>query len=202
MSARRILLAGVLGGIAMFLWSAVAHMATPLATTGVSEIPNEAAVLKELQGSIGHANGFYFFPGTGLPADATSAQKQEAMRDSQKRLDASPSGILIYHPPGRQGITPTRLGRELGIEIVESLLLAFLLSLTTLRTMGSRVGFALLVGVTAAITTNMPYWNWYGFPKSYTVAYMTIEIVAYLVSGIVIALVAGRGTSRASGAAA
>ena len=37
----RIFLAGLLGGIAMFIWTSIAHMALPLGDTGVREIPNE-----------------------------------------------------------------------------------------------------------------------------------------------------------------
>ena len=51
-----------------------------------------------------------------------------------------------------------------------------------------RVGFVLLAGMLAAITTNSPYWNWYGFPSNYTVAYMSIEIIGFLCVGLVAAL--------------
>ncbi|MGD0309188.1 MAG: hypothetical protein ABSC02_07855 [Acidobacteriota bacterium] len=36
---KKIILAGVLGGIAMFAWSSLAHMVLPLAATGIGEIP-------------------------------------------------------------------------------------------------------------------------------------------------------------------
>ena len=38
----RILLAGLAGAVAMFIWTSIAHMATPLGTIGFSQIPNEA----------------------------------------------------------------------------------------------------------------------------------------------------------------
>lgn len=37
---RRILLAGVLGGLAMFLWASVAHMVLGLGSLGIQDIPN------------------------------------------------------------------------------------------------------------------------------------------------------------------
>ena len=40
----RIFLAGLLGAIAMFVWTSIAHVATPLATIGISKIQNEPAV--------------------------------------------------------------------------------------------------------------------------------------------------------------
>ena len=42
---KRIILGGALGAVAMFIWTAIAHMATPLADAGIDEIPNEEAVL-------------------------------------------------------------------------------------------------------------------------------------------------------------
>jgi hypothetical protein len=38
----RILLAGILGGIARFAWTSIAHMALPLGEAGIAEIPNES----------------------------------------------------------------------------------------------------------------------------------------------------------------
>jgi len=62
---------------------------------------------------------------------------------------------------------------------------------------GGRVGFVLLAGILAAITTNIPYWNWYGFPSNYTAAYMSIEIIGFLSVGLIAALVL-RNRSSAS----
>ena len=59
---KRIILAGVLGGIAMFIWTSIAHMALPLGEAGVSEIPNEATVLAAMQTSIGQQSGLTSFP--------------------------------------------------------------------------------------------------------------------------------------------
>ena len=62
----RILLAGVLGGIAMLVWTSIAHMALPLGEAGINEIPNESAVLSAMQGNIGDKTGLYIFPGLAL----------------------------------------------------------------------------------------------------------------------------------------
>ena len=55
-----------------------------------------------------------------------------------------------------------------------------------------RVGFVLVAGILAAITTNISYWNWYGFPRVYTASYMFIQIVGFFLVGIVAALVLPR----------
>ena len=45
------------------------------------------------------------------------------------------------------------------------------------------------MGILAAITTTISYWNWYGFPGAYTAAYMFTEIVGFLCAGLAAALV-------------
>ncbi len=62
----RILVAGIAGGIVMFVWTSIAHMALPLGEAGINEIPNESAVLSAMQGSIGDKTGLYIFPGLGV----------------------------------------------------------------------------------------------------------------------------------------
>src|SRR5437588_12152785 len=72
MSATRIILAGILGGIAMFVWSSIAHMALPLGKTGVKELPNQQAIFAALQAGLGDkGGGLYLFPGLGVGDNPT-----------------------------------------------------------------------------------------------------------------------------------
>ncbi|HXZ29227.1 MAG TPA: hypothetical protein VEG08_14630 [Terriglobales bacterium] len=184
---KRILLAGLLGGIAMFAWTSLAHLVLPLGEIGVQEIPNEAPVLAAMQSALGQGSGLYYFPGMGVGPNATREQKSAAMNDYQKKLDANPSGILIYRPAASvKALDPRQLGIEFLTEFLEVLLAAFLLAQTRLGYLG-RVGFFLVAGILAALATNVSYWNWYGFPTNYTEAYMTTQIVGYLCAGLVAA---------------
>jgi len=67
-------------------------------------------------------------------------------------------------------------------------LVVFLLPQTRIVSFAGRVGFVVVAGILAAITTNISYWNWYGFPSAYTASYMLIEIVGFFVVGITSAL--------------
>lgn len=137
---KRILLAGLLGGIAMFLWSSVAHMVLPLGETGVSQIDNEQAILTAMQQQLGNKSGLYLFPNMGVSPTASNAEKQEAMRKYDAKLAANPSGMLIYHPPGEKSLTPGRLFTEFLTELAEALLAVFLLAQTRFARYGARVG--------------------------------------------------------------
>ena len=184
----RILIAGVLGGIAMFIWTAIAHMFLPLGEVGVRELPNESAVVEALKTNIGDSKGLYIFPGSGLGADASREAKKEAMKQMDEKIKNNPSGLLMYHPR-RDFNFGKLLGVEFATEILEAILVVFLLSSTRLLTAGSRILFVTIGGVLAAMATNVSYWNWHGFPKRYVVAYMFIQIVGFFLVGVVSALV-------------
>jgi hypothetical protein len=185
----KILLAGVLGAIAMFVWTAIAHMALPLGEAGVGEIPNESAVLSSLQSNVGDQTGLYIFPGLGVGKNPSKEEKNEAMKHMSEKLAANPSGILMYHAPGRPFVFGKALGIEFATELLEAILAVFLLAQTRIASFAGRVGFILVVGVLAAIATNVSYWNWYGFPSVYTASYILIQIVGFFLVGIVAALV-------------
>jgi hypothetical protein len=153
----RVLLAGILGGIVMFTWTSIAHMALPFGEAGINEIPNESVVLNSMQSNIGDKTGLYIFPGLGVGKNATREEKNEAMKKMQQRIAANPSGILMYHPPGRQFAFGKSLAIEFSTEVFESILAVFILAQTRIGRFAGRVGFVLVTGVLAAIATNVSY---------------------------------------------
>jgi hypothetical protein len=165
----RILIAGLLGGLAMYVWSSLAHVALPLGQMGVKALPHEAADSAVLKADLGDKSGFYLFP-------------------ASMSAPPGPGGLLVYHATQTQ-MDPKTLATEGVAEIVRAILAAFLLSLTALTGYLPRVGFVGLVGLTATLTTNPSYWIWYKFPTDFTLAAMTIEFVGYVVAGLVIAAI-------------
>jgi len=187
----KILFAGILGGIAMFIWTSIAHLFLPLGEAGIGEIPNESAVLSALQNNIGDQTGLYIFPGMGVGKNATRQEKNDAMKQVAAKAASGPSGILMYHPT-RQFTFGKWMGIEFATQLVQAILAVFLLAQTRIGGFGGRVGFVLVTGILAAITTNVSYWNWYGFPGVYVASYMLIQVIGFLCMGIVAALVLRR----------
>lgn len=168
----RILIAGLLGAIAMFIWATIAHL-SPLASIGLKSMPNEAAVMQDLQQGLGANRGLYFFP------------HAAGMRDDAKALAASPTGIIAYNPP-----TAPAMGRQLSIEfaleLIESILTAIVIAAVAAG-FGRSVAIAAVIGAIAGISTNFSYWNWYGFSLDYTVANAFIELMKFVFAGVAIA---------------
>jgi len=190
----RILFAGILGGVVLFIWNFVAHDLLPLGEMGVRLMPNEDAMSSALQTNLGDTSGFYVFPTGGLTPGASGEQKKAAMQKSIEQMAAGPAGVLIYRPK-RVFNFPKRLIIQFGTDVGCALLAVFLLSQTSIAGFGGKVGFVLTAGILAAIATNVPYANWYGFPKDYTLGQMIIQVVGFLLVGIVAAMMVGRRTA-------
>jgi len=183
--AKRVLIGGILGGVALYLWMFVAHEVLGIGEMGVREIPNEATVLNAMQGSIPEA-GFYIYPGFGLGPKPTSEQRNAAMPAYMKKYEQSPHGILIYHPPSGAFSFGKLLAKQGALNLFEGLLAAWLLSWVAAgRAYAARVVFVGAIGILAAVTTNLEYLNWYEFPSSYVAGYMTTQILGYVIVGLV-----------------
>src|SRR5438552_14117182 len=98
----KILLAGILGGVVMFIWTSIAHMALPLGEAGLREIPNESAVLGAMQNNIGEQTGLYIFPAPGVGKNSTLQEKNEAMKHmGEKWRRILPAFSCIMRPGAR-----------------------------------------------------------------------------------------------------
>jgi hypothetical protein len=183
---KRYWIAGLVGGLAMYVWMSIAHVATPLGATGISMISGEEPLLASMTAVLGDKPGLYMFP---------SMDPAASMREYEKKLVANPSGLLIYRRAGGLALEPTQLAGELVAEIVMVLLGVWLLSKAALSGFGARLAFLCVVGLVASLWTNFSYWNWYTFPTSYTVTSIFTEFVGFLVAGLVIAAMLGRGQS-------
>jgi hypothetical protein len=196
MTTTKIFLAGVLGAVAMFVWTAIAHMALPLGEAGVQNTMDDETLLTALKANVKDKDGLYTYPSMGLGPDATHAQMSEAMKTFPAKLEKNPSGFFLYHPAGSR---PMNMGKFLTIEFVtelcEALLAVWLLAQTGIVTFGGRLGFVTAAGIMAAIATNVSYWNWWGFPMVYTASYMFIQIVGFFLVGLVAALMFRRVTA-------
>jgi len=182
----RIILAGLLGAFAMYVWSTVAHVATPLGTAGISTLPDEQVIVNAVAASMGEQHGIYLFP-----------DMRPGSQGAGNPVKEGPFGLLVYRPHVSYALNPANLIIEFATELAETMIAALLLSWVALTGYAARVGFVTLIGVAGAITTNVPYWNWYGFPTNYTLVYAFVEIVGYLAAGLVIAWILPKSSASA-----
>jgi hypothetical protein len=181
----RVVIGGVVGGLIIFFWGAVAHMATPLGHAGLSILPadDESAVAGALKGGV-RQPGLYLIPGCDM--GSMSAEQQKAL---EAKMKAGPVGLLLVNPNGvDQMMSPGQLLTELGSNIAAALLAAVVLS----RVPGSypsRVGVLVLAGLIGWVSLSVSYWNWYGFPTEFIAAEGVMETVGWLLAGLALAAI-------------
>ena len=172
--SKRLILAGVLGGLAMFLWASIAHLVLPLGEAGVRTVGAEDQLTAAMRATV-TAPGLYMFP------KMAPGMTQEQY---QSKIATGPSGLMVYFP-SRQFSFGKLLSVELGTEMVEALIAVWLLARSRWGGFGATMRFYALLGLAVVMATNISYWNWYGFPGTYTVSYMFTGWVGFLAAGLV-----------------
>jgi hypothetical protein len=183
----KLLLAAFVAALAIFLWEFAAHMFTPLGEAGLDYLPNSDTVSSSLQSAIGNKPGMYMFPTAGLTSESSREEKQKAMERINEEIKTKPSGLLLYKPAGTEFNFAKHLAIQFVTDLLKAGLLLALLAQTRLTSFGQRLGFVVLAGALAAIVTNIPYWNWYGFNGTYTMSQIVMEIIGFFCAGLVIA---------------
>jgi hypothetical protein len=178
---KRIVLAGVVGGLIVLVWGVVSHMVLPLGNIGFESLPNDEPVIAALKGSVPES-GLYFFPGFPSHRDATKEQEEAFMA----RLRQGPSGIVVYTAEGREPMSPAQLLNEFVTSAVAALIAAWVLA-SVAGGYGKRVLLVALLGLFGVASILLSYWNWYGFPTDYTLANGFGEVVGWLLAGLAMA---------------
>ena len=184
----KVLLAGLVGGIAAFGWGAVSHLVLHIGGMGVQKLPKESAVMDSLSDGVSKP-GLYVFPGVEGPGQPSEAELVEL----EERYRRGPTGFLVFHPEGRAFMS----GRQYGIQVASDVLAAFVASV--LLSMMTRVGylrrvlFVTLLGVFAWASLEVPNWNWYRFPDEYTLGRLLDGLGRWFCAGLIIAgIVSGK----------
>lgn len=191
--AKRVVIGALVGGLLYFIWGAVAHMATPIGTMGLSTLPadREPPALAAIKAAAPGA-GLYFYPGMDMSGKATEAEQKEW----EARAKAGPMGLLLVAPEGVGAMTPAQLGTEFAIDVLVMLIASILLSMTRVGYVG-RVVFLTLLGLFAFASISLSYWNWYHFPIEFTIAVALEEGIGMFLVGLVVAAIVRQPEARA-----
>lgn len=178
----RVVVAGVLAGLVVFVWGAISHMALPIGEIGVAPLPGQEKLLPVLTQDLTQRKIHVF------PWYEDEARHLEAYRTQAH-------GILAVSPPG----APFSMGRALAFEglsnAVCGVLAAFLFAAMApaLATLGTRLAFGAVLGAFASMGIDFSYWNWYGFPTEYLAAQLADQIVAWSLASLVLGWRLGKG---------
>lgn len=161
------LIGGVLGGIILFVWSAVSWMVLPWHMMTLHSFKDEVAVVQTIQTNAPQS-GMYM-----LPLQETSQVK----------------GPLVFASVYTQGM-PSSMTSSLIISFITQIIVAFLVSWLLTKITGgylSRLGVVMLFALAASIQTDIAYWNWFHFDTMYTAVAIADMLIGWFLAGLLLA---------------
>jgi hypothetical protein len=182
---KKITLAGVIGGIILFVWSFLAWALLPLHTPHLRTMANEDSVIAALKTGM-DAKGVYFFPGM-PPPGTRSAEEQQAAEDAwKKKYESGPTGMVVYDPAGSSTMMTAQMITGLVVDILAAMLAAWLLGRSTAMNASyfSRVAYCGTLGIFVSLVAYLAEWNWLGFPLPYTTAMIADAVIGWLLTGL------------------
>ena len=186
---KKIFLGGLLGGVVVFLMSAVFHMATHLGEVGIHGMPNEDAMREILRGSI-HEPGIYAIPWADMSSGKSKEQQDAANAAYMAKYQQGPTAMLIYAPGGVEFKFGKLLLNQFLFSLVGAFLIAWVLATTAgATTYGTRVMIVVVAALFGGFVYTLPYWNWYNFPANYICAEIGTWVVSWFVGGLAMAAV-------------
>lgn len=188
----RVLVAGLIGGILMFVWGVAAHMALGLGEVGIKLPTNENIALSGLQQGLGEQAGVYMLPSL----DPKKMGDVAEVRTYSIKAVRSPYAFVVYQPQGtdmmRMG---PQIGRQWASDTLSALALAFVMGLAVVG-FRRRLAIAAAAAIFAWLSTLLPYWNWYRFPLDFTLAALVEQLVGWLIAGAAMAWWLGRSERK------
>lgn len=176
---KKIIIAGIVGGLILFVWGFLVNAVIPLHSPSLRSIPNEDAVIGVLQSTL-ITPGVYIFPGM-----VTDKQPSSIEAYTQK-YQRGPLGMIIYRPTGADPFMASQMIVGLLIAIISGILAAWFLSRSTamMSKYFTRVIFCGMLGVFVTFFIHINSWNWYFYPLDYTTANIADTILGWLLAGL------------------
>ncbi len=185
---KKILIAGLLGGLVNFVWGAVFHMMLPIGKAGMSRMPNEDDALEAIGEQV-RGPGLYVSPWMEDPADASAERKEAIEKEWTEKYRRGPSGLMVLLPKDQDPFRPMQLLTEFASNVLCALVAALLLLQAAKGGAGypGLVVLCALLGFFASVSIDVSYWNWYGFPTGFARAALVEQTVGWGLSGLAIA---------------
>src|SRR5213594_1603988 len=193
---------GLIGGLVLFAWGVVSWMLLPWHLATLEKFKDEAKVAQALTANA-TKSGVYLLPNVhkhepGMPeakakkAEAkgkkAEAKRKKAEAEGMKRMIQGPVMFAAVNLQGTSG-SGAALPIQLVTSIVSAFLATWLLMNATLPGYWPRVGFLVVLALTAGVICHVPDWNWWGFSAGYTAVAFADLLIGWTLAGLVIAKV-------------
>ena len=161
----RILIAGILGGLVMFIGGAFSHVFLDLETRSFKRLPDEAAAV-EFYKAQGLVAGMYNFPSLpGSFANLSSEEQAKVKTAVNSAYKTGPAGYLIVAPTGEDLMGPRQLIGEFVSNVIAALLAAFIAAhFSTAASFSRRWLLIVLLAPISWFSLTLSFAIWFRFP--------------------------------------
>src|SRR5213594_3120152 len=185
-------LGGLIGGLVLFAWGVVSWMLLPWHLATLEKFKDENKVAQTLTANA-TKSGVYLLPNIhkhepGMPeakAKKAEAKGKKAEAEGMKRMIQGPFMFAAVNLQGTSG-SGAALPIQLVTSIVSAFLATWLLMNTTLPGYWPRVGFLVVLALTAGVICHVPDWNWWGFSAGYTAVAFADLLIGWTLAGLAI----------------
>lgn len=193
----KIFIAAFLAAIVCFFWGFLSRTVLGWHENGVHGFHEEEMMAEMFSKNAQAGHAFYMLPFMGhAMRDASSAEKQEAQDKFQKAMEDGPYIYAVVRP----GKSHYSMGNNMIMGVIRSfiasLLLAGLLSVTTLPYSG-RVALCAAAGLFAGVVVDLPMWTWFETPTRDLVVNIVDHIIEWTLGGLVLGALVGKDPTAA-----
>ncbi len=177
---KQITIAGLVGGVILFIWSFMAWVILPINEPHLHQIANEDAVISTLQSQLTDHGVYALRKGPGMSGDKAS------MDMWQEKMRQGPTGLIIYNPQGTDPMMSSQMIIGFILDILSAGFIAWFLSRSTALTAPyfTRVMYCAMFGLFVSVFTHLMNWNWMGFPADFTHGLILDGILGCLLAGL------------------
>ncbi len=185
---KRIVIAGVAGGLVLFIWSLVSWVYIPWHQ--LEKMPGEAQVAQAMRDAE-IPSGAYHLPGMVDDPALTDDEKtanEEVFTAAHKE---GPVATIMYKSGGSSPMGIMTMIMAFILDIVAAGVAAAILTMAAPALGGfvGRVLFVLMLGAYVAVGNNLMDWNWMHYPLKFSLQMAGDTLVASLLLGVTLAII-------------
>jgi len=183
---KQLVLGTVLGGIVLFVWSALAWMIIPWPGEPLRSFTNEEAVVTAIKANAPRSGNYLVPNEVKRTPGMTDEQFTKATRDAESRMSQGPAifAAIRLEPIGS-------MSKYMIIGFITDLIAVLVAGVLLLQTgglsYGARVGFVAGLGLLIFVGGHMDEWNWWGFSNAYIAMQFGVIIIGWILTGLVLA---------------
>lgn len=160
---KQLLSGTVIGAFTAFIWGAISWAVLPWHNVDMLPLTSDYELKKQLKENAKEP-GVYLLP----KFDTANSHKQEIQEEWYNDAAKGPYAFMVIHPEGKDFNMESKLAVQFVNLLFVSLIMSFLLLKLSDTSVFKRAGSTTLMIFMGAFVAHIQYWNWWGFPLTYT----------------------------------